>query len=74
MAVHEQLAALAELLRDPAPVPVDTVALAAALLQDGGGPLYGGGARSHSPDGPLLRRLAAFTGGQPARFHRPPAF
>jgi hypothetical protein len=54
-AVRDELAALADLLRDPAPIPVQTIALAAALLQDGAGPLYD----RRAADAPLLQRLAA---------------
>jgi hypothetical protein len=73
MGVREQLATLAERLRDPAPIPVQTVALAAALLRDGTGPLYGGGGRAPTGGGPLLRRLAAQprnAGGRELRFQR----
>jgi hypothetical protein len=53
--VRDELVALADLLRDPAPIPVQTVALAAALLQNGAGPLYD----RRAGDAPLLQRLAA---------------
>jgi hypothetical protein len=66
-AVWDQLAALAERLRDPNPAPAQTVALAAALLQDGGGPLYGSGRAATGADTLLMRRLAA----QPTRSRRP---
>jgi hypothetical protein len=66
VAVRDELAAPAERLRDPTPVPVETVALAAALLQESTGPLYGPRA-VQAADGPLIRRLAA----QSARSRRP---
>jgi hypothetical protein len=72
MALRDQLAGLAERLRNPA-VPVETVALVAALLQDGTGPLYASVPRE-GDHAPLLQRLAAqpaFSGGPGRRFRRP---
>ncbi len=69
MAASDELAGIAERMRDPAPMPVQTVALVAALLQDGSGPLYAGGA-ARSGNGALMLRLAAETPGGSRRFMR----
>ena len=67
--MRDELASLAERLRDPAPMPVQTVALVAALRQDGSGPLYGSGA-VRGGSGSLILRLAAETPGGSPRFLR----
>src|SRR5262245_15513984 len=53
--MREELTFLAERLRDPAPMPVQTVARVAALLQDGSGPLYGSPAMRLAASGRFQR-------------------